>query len=251
MSIRQSIYPLIVRESPLNNWLDVRMVKLTGFAASEFLQGYVTCNTERISSIASTPFAACSLQGRVIANGWAIQLPDAIGLIVHHSIVQPLRDYLNPYLRFSKCTLDDSEDFVYVTTTASAVTADLIPGWHLVREINQGELPDTNAPDASPQINEQLINQRQVLLQQSSSGRHLPQMLALEEHGAIDFDRGCYLGQEVVARTQFRGAVKRGLAIFTIDDPAEVALGSAYETADAKGDVVMVGAQRGLWVTRL
>jgi folate-binding Fe-S cluster repair protein YgfZ len=76
-------------------------------------------------------------------------------------------------------------------------------------------------------------------------------MLALEEHGAIDFDKGCYLGQEVVARAQFRGTIKRGLAAFTIDERANVELGRAHETADAKGEVVMVGEQQGLWVTRL
>lgn len=235
----------------MNNWHDVRMVKLTGFAATEFLQGYVTCNTDRVSALACTPFAACSLQGRVIANGWAVQLSDAVGLIMHHSIVQTFRDYLDPYLRFSKCTLDTDEDFVYVTTSASAATADLMANWHVVREMTEAESPHASAPDASQPINEQLIAQRQVLLQQSCSGRHLPQMLALEEHGAIDFDKGCYLGQEVVARAQFRGTIKRGLAAFTIDERANVELGRAYETADAKGEVVMVGEQQGLWVTRL
>ena len=64
------------------------MLKLAGFAANEFLQGYVTCNTDRLSELACTPFAACSLQGRVIANGWALLLADAIGLVIHHTTVQ-------------------------------------------------------------------------------------------------------------------------------------------------------------------
>ena len=235
----------------MNNWQDARMLKLAGFAANEFLQGYVTCNTDRLSELACTPFAACSLQGRVIANGWALQLGDAIGLVIHHTTVQTFRDYLAPYLRFSKCTLNGSEDFVYITRSANATTAELISGWHLVRDIPTAPVETAQVPDVSPLINEQLIERRMVLIQQACSGRHLPQMLALQEHGAVDFDKGCYLGQEVVARASFRGAVKRNLAAFAIDEPTAAELGKTYEKADGKGEVVMLGEKQGLWVTRI
>ncbi len=39
----------------------------------------------------------------------------------------------------------------------------------------------------------------------------LPQMLNLVELGAVDFEKGCYVGQEIVARAYYRGKVKRGL----------------------------------------
>ena len=107
--------------------------------------------------------------------------------------------------------------------------------------------------DVSEDINERLIGQRMVLLQQPCSAQHLPQMLGLEELGAVDFDKGCYLGQEVVARAQFRGAVKRGLDIFNLAAASNVAvtLGQSLTLDGVKGDVVMIGAQHGLWVTRL
>ena len=50
------------------------------------------------------------------------------------------------------------------------------------------------------------------------SEQYLPQMLKLDEQGAVDFDKGCYLGQEIVARAQFRGAVKRTLVPFSWRD---------------------------------
>ena len=78
-------------------------------------------------------------------------------------------------------------------------------------------------------------------------------MLALDKQGAVDFDKGCYLGQEVVARAQFRGAVKRGLDTFSLpaDEEIQVNLGESLTLEDTKGEVVMVGARQGLWVTRL
>lgn len=44
--------------------------------------------------------------------------------------------------------------------------------------------------------------------------RYVPQMLNLDQLGAIAFDKGCYPGQEVVARLRYRGSVKRRLARF-------------------------------------
>ncbi len=226
------------------------MLKLTGFAVKEFLQGYVTCNTDRINANACTPFAVCSLQGRVVTNGWAIELADGIGLVMHRSVQQLFRDYLKPYLQFSKCKLEEGEDFVHVTTTADAIGVPLLPGWQLLLQdsaVSPGNI------DVSEDINERLIGQRMVLLQQPCSAQHLPQMLGLEELGAVDFDKGCYLGQEVVARAQFRGAVKRGLDIFNLAAASNVAvtLGQSLTLDGVKGDVVMIGAQHGLWVTRL
>ncbi|HBK12593.1 MAG TPA: hypothetical protein DDZ32_07125, partial [Gammaproteobacteria bacterium] len=188
---------------------------------------------------------------RVVANGWALQLPEAIGLVMHRTITQTFRDYLDPYLRFSKCTLEGGEDFVYVTTAADDTTADLIPDWHLVRDTATPQQELAELPDASSRLNEQLIEQRRVLIEDRTSGHHLPQMLALQEHGAIDFDKGCYLGQEVVARASFRGAVKRGLASFATAEATTLEVGATYENADGKGAVVMLGEQQGLWVTRL
>lgn len=45
----------------------------------------------------------------------------------------------------------------------------------------------------------------------ATSGHFVAQTLGLEELGAVHFNKGCYLGQEVIARTHYRGAVKRHL----------------------------------------
>ena len=48
-----------------------------------------------------------------------------------------------------------------------------------------------------------------VFIQECLSGKFLPQHLGLHLANAVDFDKGCYLGQEIVARVQFRGSVKK------------------------------------------
>ena len=65
-------------------------------------------------------------------------------------------------------------------------------------------------------------------LNPATSGRFLPQMLGLLELAAVSFDKGCYPGQEVIAKIHYRGAVKRRLIPVTIEGcgalecPAEI-----------------------------
>jgi folate-binding protein YgfZ len=48
-------------------------------------------------------------------------------------------------------------------------------------------------------------------LDSTSVEEYIPQMLNLQEFGGISFNKGCYLGQEIVARMQYRGRLKRKL----------------------------------------
>ena len=89
------------------------------------------------------------------------------------------------------------------------------------------------------------------------AGKFLPQVLGLHEAGAVDFDKGCYLGQEIIARAQFRGAVKRGIDIFEWRGQAPKAGDDWKDSAHGKGTVVFAAATtnddsgQGLWVRGL
>jgi folate-binding protein YgfZ len=48
----------------------------------------------------------------------------------------------------------------------------------------------------------------------------VPQMVSLERLGAVDFKKGCYPGQEIVARTQYRGVLKRRMVRARVAAPA-------------------------------
>ena len=51
-------------------WNEARAMGLSANGAKEFLQGYLTCNTDNISEDSYLPFALCDIKGRVLANGW-------------------------------------------------------------------------------------------------------------------------------------------------------------------------------------
>jgi len=75
----------------------------------------------------------------------------------------------------------------------------------------------------------------------------VPQMLNYESVGGVNFKKGCYPGQEVVARSQFRGTLKR--RAYIVHAAAEVAVGAeVFSTSDLEqpcGTVVQVAAAPG------
>jgi len=56
---------------------------------------------------------------------------------------------------------------------------------------------------------------------ESATAEHfVPQMLNFEVVGGVNFQKGCYPGQEIVARAHYRGTVKRRMFLFDVDAPA-------------------------------
>lgn len=68
----------------------------------------------------------------------------------------------------------------------------------------------------------------------TTSGEFVAQMLNLDVLGAIAFDKGCYTGQEVIARAHYRGRVKRRLQRFRSTEPLPLKPGDAGELADGR-----------------
>lgn len=236
---------------------ELAAARFQGSDVERFLQGYLTCDTADLTPGRLTPTALCSLKGRVVMNGWCTPLAgeEAVLLILHASLSARLAEFLKAYLQFSRTRLEDmSADalvfgsldidadgalalderrglFVTADPDRAQVLWDTYP--HLAAEAWHGSLAEDGIPLVSAPVSE----------------RFLPQMLDLERLGAVDFEKGCYLGQEVVARAQHRGQVKRRLTRLhwqgtiapapgaEVTDEAGKALGTILQStrADAAG----------------
>lgn len=191
-------------------WQDVCLYVIQGQHAAEFLQGYLTCDCQKLSQTTTIPMAICTIKGRVLANGWALALPEGVGLLIHQSLLKRVAGFLKPYINFSKCSANiDAVRSVSLNTTPSDHPLGDDRFLHLHTD------PDIPREDQSASVNAWLIDQGFCLVSSPVSEQFLPQMLNLDQLGAVDFDKGCYLGQEIVARAQFRGAVKRQLRPFS------------------------------------
>lgn len=229
----------------IQTWSDARAIRIHGPAAADFLQGYLTCDTARLGAEPCVPMAMCNLKGRVVANGWALAAGEDVDLIVHESLVAAVEAYFKPYIAFAQASLDaGTAQAVFVDQGDTGVQ--LVPlSVHVVQDSEASP-----GSDASDTMNDALIEAGFALVTNQTTQQHLPQVLGMETHQGIDFDKGCYLGQEIVARTQYRGTLKRGLVHVPLDNAAQV--GDAYVNDEGqKGAFVSVGSRAGLAVANV
>jgi tRNA-modifying protein YgfZ len=77
----------------------------------------------------------------------------------------------------------------------------------------------------------------------ATSEEFVAQMLNLDALGGISFEKGCYTGQEVIARAHYRGRVKRRLQRFMSRGPAKLVIGESGQLVDGRAFKVVEAAQ--------
>jgi len=221
---------------------ELAVVRFQGADVDRFLQGYLTCDTADLRPGQLTPTALCSLKGRVVMNGWCTPLADeeAVLLVLHQSLTARLAEFLKAYLQFSRTRLEDHGGDTLVfgsldVETEAGLRLDARRRLFLASDLDAaGALWDAHAHLAEDAWYASLAEDGIPLVSAPVSEKFLPQMLDLERLGAVDFEKGCYLGQEVVARAQHRGQVKRRLTRLVWQGAAPPPPGSEVTDADGK-----------------
>ena len=129
------------------------------------------------------------------------------------ALVNNTMEFLNKYIVFSKAELHDiSEEYICYGTLKPS--NDTIENGFRVNLSNRSEIWTTSRLVANPDIGP--WQDAEVLagvawVTESNQGEHLPQMFNYHNLEGLDFEKGCYLGQEIVARAHYRGQMKRRL----------------------------------------
>lgn len=236
----------------LESGKELAICRFDGPDAQTFLQGYLTCDLNQLSAQQALPTALCNLKGRVIANGWALPTAtldteprEGVALLCHASVADALLAALEKYLVFSKTKASRAGAPFAIATSAQGTGTALV-------ELGAGSwlAPGASALNSpATAFWQRLCEARRVLVTHQTAERFLPQMLGLEQWGAVDFDKGCYLGQEVVARAQHRGAVKRQLALLRTS-PAAATGAAQPPSQDPDGQLSVDGKAVGEAVQR-
>ena len=212
--------------------------------ASTFLQGYLTADLDALQPHQGLPMALCNIKGRAVASGWAFGEPDHVGLVVHASVVPDIHGELGKYLLFAKSKLTPATGGLRFGKEPLGPAAVAVPGtgyWlHTGAGADEGHDDFANA----------CVDAGFVVVAKPVSQTFLPQMIGLTDVGAVSFSKGCYLGQEVVARAQHRGEVKRRLRRYTFDGPPPVVGDDVVADGAKVGMVTAVGGGVALACTR-
>ena len=202
---------------------DIVMI-FSGNDARDVLQGQTTRNFKNAATGSALDGAFCDLKGRVIADFCAvITRDDQILMRTNHDLAHYLQGHLKKYLMFSKTELLLTDWSVYACKADSTVAANQSMDEQVVvsRDPNFIELwleagePPEGTVNAAAYGADRLIR-GEARLSSELIGKYLPQDLNYDLNGRIDFDKGCYTGQEIIARLHYRGEPKRRLRLFSL-----------------------------------
>lgn len=205
------------------------ILRFSGADALSFLQGQVSNDTQLLSE--SVPvFAAYSTpQGRVLALIYLLPHSSGVIAILPREILLPTMERMRKYILRAKVRIEDAADLVVAGQFGSAGPADsryveddgigVAPVGHdESRRWIIGPPQKIAAPAgaaAAKRIEDQwrLADIRAGLPQvyTATSEAFVAQMLNLDLLDGISFSKGCYTGQEIIARTQHLGRIKRRL----------------------------------------
>ena len=222
-----------------------QLIELKGDDAGSFLQGQLTQDVQMLTDAGALLAAWCNPQGRVICVTRALALDGSIGLALPADLVDPVVQRLLLYRLRSRVDIAVEADW---QSTAVASEADLqaletrgllpaqargacrrtdgITAVELGGPARCVELHGRRAALASLELATPLtdadwrkafIDAGIPTITTATTERYTPHMLNLDRLGAVSFDKGCYTGQEIVARTQHRGHTKRRLAHYRLE----------------------------------
>ncbi len=265
------------------------MIRVDGPDARDFLQGQLSTDVLALTPVASQLTTWNNAKGRVMAILRLCERDGTVYMALPRLLTQPLLQRLSMYVLRSKVRLTEASDTLahfgiagpnatamlsacFETVPDQANIASFENGVTLIRL--HGETPRFDLQGnpsklislwdaleekgacpagADPWALLRILSRVPVIYLETS-GHFVAQMLGLEELGALDFNKGCYIGQEVIARAHYRGAVKRHLCRASCTAPMTVqpgttllaegmenAVGEIVEASrDAKGNIQML-----------
>ncbi|WP_376695997.1 CAF17-like 4Fe-4S cluster assembly/insertion protein YgfZ [Wenzhouxiangella sp. EGI_FJ10305] len=195
----------------------LRSCSIEGPEALDYAQSQFTVGIESLSDNRWSPTAWCDPKGRVISFMMARRSEDGVDLVLPAVQVDTVRERLRQFTIGRKVRISGPGPVAgsfQPDPAMPTLSIDLTRGMRAHAE--------AHADDEMQQRWQRLDLCRGLpWLDPSSSQQHLPQWLGLEELGALAYDKGCYPGQEVIARLHYRGSIKYRLVGMKCNDASD------------------------------
>lgn len=217
---------------------------VTGEDATAFLQGQLTCDIKQIQDDRASFAAFCNAKGRVISTLLVVKKDKGFSIILPQSLLDKVMNKLRMYILRAKVQLQDHSsrfcllgldcphpdiDSIALPGQPCMVSQDdpflvRLPGnsprFLLLNDLEQSRRfwrrtvgSKLASAGASSEWDYQDLSAGIPWFGATASEQYIPQMLNIDKLGGISFDKGCYTGQEIVARTHYLGKAKRELVL--------------------------------------
>lgn len=239
----------------LANLSHMGLIKVVGEQGRSFIHGQVTTD---ISSLAANQWrwgAHCDPKGKMLASFRTFAIQEALFMLMPRDVIEVDLPQLQKYAVFSKATLSNASA-EWTLLGVAGEQANQFVGEHFGEVTQELTLVDQGAilKDAdrfilvlTPEAAATLVAQSQQSVFDASAwqaleisagypniaashaSQYVPQMCNLQAVNGISFNKGCYMGQETIARMKYRGGNKRALYILRGHTELQISLESALE----------------------
>ena len=246
------------------------LIRVSGDDAAHFLQGQLTCDVRTLTDAAASIAAFCNPKGRVISTLLLLKNGSEFWLVLPRSLLDKVIQKLRMYVLRSKVQLCDGREShqilglnypqahpsltwhakAFRITHESGVMVALPSTHPRFLYLSERDAPSSlmatldaaHFVQSSAEIwRYQDIGDGFPWFEIDRTEQFIPQMLNIDGLGGISFNKGCYTGQEIVARTHYLGKAKRQL--FVAECQGEIARREtmtvlSLDTREKRGDVL-------------
>jgi folate-binding protein YgfZ len=251
-------YTMTIPSTSFGRLPHLGVLRFTGVDALSFLQGQVSNDTQRLTHNTSLLAAYSSAQGRVVALIYLLPHSSGVLAILPREILATTMQRLRKFILRAKVQIDDASESLgvagligdmasstrgHIETERGYIETDGIgvaPGHDHNRSWVIG--PANNLPPAGDTAEAKRFEDEWRLadiraglpqIYAATSEAFVAQMLNLDLLDGISFTKGCYTGQEIIARTQHLGRIKRRLFRLQLP-PGDWEIGQALRLTDGR-----------------
>ncbi len=220
------------------------VIQCSGQDALTFLQGQVSCDMRNITPEQGGLGAYCNLQGRVIALFYIAMVDNAYYLILPRDLIPMLLQKLQKFIVFSKATLKDVSNDWYMYTRAANVRERLNKEINIADNVFLGITTDSNLiieyELSDHEWRKFLIEHKIPYIGLNESEKFLPHTINLIDLNAVSFKKGCFVGQEIIARMEYRGKLKKHCESLVVDGEISPNVGEIVNRIDEGGKTYLL-----------
>jgi folate-binding protein YgfZ len=236
---------------------DLQVLSVIGPDSKKFMQGQFTCNLNEITQTHFRPGACCNAKGRMVTSFTLLQREEGHYLLsLDASLTDITLNHLKKYMVFFKTQMQPADYLLAGVQGPDADTAlasvfgsvpqhdyeQIIVNGHILVKLPHGAgfqlyLETSLAKESLRDLiskctlstnikwNENKIHHGLGSVSADTSETFIPQMMNFAQAGGISFNKGCYTGQEIIARMQYLGKLKRHMYRLGFDSQIDLHAG--------------------------
>ena len=204
-------------------------LEIIGEGSIDLLQGQITSDMTKVTDSQNCLGALCNIRGRVESSFLIVKKPDfenAFLLIGNREVMQSTESILNKYLPFYRLEMRINDDFKFIAIDEDYLLAtfpetdlnlqvqehkEFLRVHYLTKKFHLLLLKKSSDcfknQEVSKEINEwekDNINNKDFNIKPENANKYTPHELGYHQTYRLDFEKGCYTGQEIVARMHYR-----------------------------------------------